>query len=354
MNKSVMWEYIFQEKEILSEILQTEGIGQQIAKYRNIESMYFVCHGSSYNAAMAVSSFISNISKVKVHIYTPSNFIYNCPTIDLESRETTMVVTISQTGTSRGTINAMQLASKKGFRILTLTDVLGTPVDKLSDDTLYLQCATEESNAKTKGYSSTLLMLMLTGLLLGCAKGIVNEKDRQSIMNEFRNAIADFDGIINDTIDWCKRTKFGSKMENVYVIGNGMNYGTALEGQLKIMETMCIPAMSNDIEEFSHGMHRSINEDSHVILLNSAYGNEDIVKTFEYLKQKTKHVMMINCEEYINDEMVININQYPLTQSVLGMTLVIQILSVFIPELNGKDPNAYANNDYTSFIHTRI
>jgi len=354
MNKSIMWEYIFQEKEILSEILQTEGIDQQIAKYKNIESMYFVCHGSSYNAAMAVSSFISKISKVKVHIYSPSNFIYNCPSIDLESRETTLVVTISQTGTSRGTIDAMQLARQKGYRILTLTDVLGTPVDKLSNDTLYLQCAIEDSNAKTKGYSSTLLLLMFTGLLLGCAKGILNENERQNIMDEFRSAIADFEEIINNTIDWCKKTKFGNKMENVYVLGNGMNYGTALEGQLKLMETMCIPAMSNDIEEFSHGMHRSINEDSHVILLNSAFGNEDIVKTFEYLKQKTKHVMMINCVEQIDDGMVINIKQYPVTQSVLGMTLVIQILSVFIPELNGKDPNAYANNDYTSFIHTRI
>ena len=56
-------------------------------------------------------------------------------------------------------------------------------------------------------------------------------------------------------------------MQDLYVLGTGMNYGTAMEGQLKLMETMCIPTMYNDLEEFSHGMHRSIGRGSSVLLL---------------------------------------------------------------------------------------
>ena len=58
-------------------------------------------------------------------------------------------------------------------------------------------------------------------------------------------------------------------MESLYVIGNGMHFGTAMEGQLKMMETQCIPSMFNDLGEFSHGMHRALTIDSNVILINT-------------------------------------------------------------------------------------
>ncbi len=56
-------------------------------------------------------------------------------------------------------------------------------------------------------------------------------------------------------------------MKDIYVIGDGMQFGSCLEGQLKLMETMCMPTMFNDILEFSHGMHRSLNTSSHVLVL---------------------------------------------------------------------------------------
>ena len=45
---------------------------------------------------------------------------------------------------------------------------------------------------------------------------------------------------------------------------------------------------------------------------------------------------------------------WPLTQSLLLMTLAVQVLSVFAPEQNGKDPNRDAHNDFTVVVHTRL
>jgi len=355
--KSIMWKYISEETTLLRSILLRKDI-QKIVDCieQDIETIYFVCHGSSYNAATAVSDFLARYANVRVYCYTPANFLYNCTTISYEERSKTLVAAISQTGTSRGTIEAVKRAKNLGFSVLGFTDIKGSLLDKLSDIQITFNCKEEDSNAKTKGYSSTLVILMILSVALALKKGCMDKKQANLIFDELKDCVNELVDITEKTIKWCERTKFGGNIENVFVLGCGMNYGTALEGQLKLMETMCIPTMFNDIEEFSHGMHRAINKNSTVILLNSEQTCKELTdKTFEYLKNKTDKVMMINASENkSNNPMVITIKNHPLTQSILGITIIIQIISVFIPELNKCDPNVDSNNDYTYYMKTRI
>lgn len=51
-------------------------------------------------------------------------------------------------------------------------------------------------------------------------------------------------------VSWLKDASYGKDMKDIYVIGDGMQFGSCLEGQLKLMETMCMPTMFNDILEF--------------------------------------------------------------------------------------------------------
>ena len=48
------------------------------------------------------------------------------------------------------------------------------------------------------------------------------------------------------------------------------------------------------------------------------------------------------------------LNEYPLTQSLLLTTLVIQVLAVYAPERAGMDPNREANDNFTEVVHTRV
>ena len=50
------------------------------------------------------------------------------------------------------------------------------------------------------------------------------------------------------------------------IVGFGINYPTAREGTLKILETMQIPVMNFDMEEFMHGPHRTIVNHSYLIM----------------------------------------------------------------------------------------
>lgn len=354
MYKSIMWNYMQQEKEVINQLLKNKTIQEKIKKLKQCKTIYFVAHGSSYNAATAISSFIAKMCGIRVYVFTPSAFINTAISLYYENRETTWVCAISQTGTSRGVIEAVKVAKEQAFSILALTNVENSPIDKLSDVTLYYQCGEENSNAKTKGYSATLILLMLMAVYLGLEKQWITDAIKDKVMGEINTFVNQFDQLMMMVKNWCEKVSYGKGMSHLCVIGNGMNYATAMEGSLKLMETQCIPSMFSDIEEFSHGMHRLLIQDSYVILLNTEISKDLMNKTFYYLKNKKINVMMINTNNDIEDDLVINIRYDQYTQSILSITLIIQILSAFVPELNGEDPNRDANNDYTECMNTRI
>ena len=131
---------------------------------------------------------------------------------------------------------------------------------------------------------------------------------------------------------------------------------TASEASLKLLETMSIPSMMIDIEEFSHGHHRAVHPDSTVILLCSEdVGKEETKKTFAYLKTICDNVLIIDgSADPIKDDHCIPVPYLPYTASALPLVYVIQILSVALPELLGKDPNYPYHQEYTELIQTRV
>jgi len=323
---------------------------------QNLRAIYIVAHGSSFNAGVATSEFLARIAGLRVYAMTPANFCCNCATLRNEDRASTLVVAISQTGTSSGVIEALELAQSWGFDTLGLTDVAGSPIAEKAKWMLPLLCEKEDSNAKTKGYSATLLLLMRLAVELGLVRGTVTQQQADAINAEFAGMVEAIPALRDQIIAWCKAHDFGAEMQDLYVLGSGMNFGTAQEGQLKLMETVCIPTMFNDIGEFSHGMHRSISPVSSVLVLRSANEYAELsAQVYQYLRNITSHVWMIDASGQAPvDGDCICVGYFPETQSLLLTTLAIQVLSVFAPERQGQDPNRDAHNDFTEVVGTRV
>ncbi len=354
MFESVMWTYIREEEALLNRLLNSSNIPFEIHKLSGIKALYVTAHGSSYNAACAVAPIISRLAGIRTYCYTPAAFRFNASSIDHESAKDTWVLGISQTGTSRGVLEAVKLAKDKGFNAVGITAVPDSPISRLCDVTFDLACGEEDSNAKTKGYSSTLTVLMILGAELGRLNKTLSDKEYQEFYDELRAQVNDINAVTERTLRWCEANRYGIGMDNLYVVGTGINAATAMEGQLKLMETQCVPTMFNDIGEFSHGMHRSLTKHSNVILLNSAEDRELTETTMKYLRKKQIPALMINAQEESLYPDVINVGCYPKTSSVLLITTAIQVISVFVPEINGLDPNRNANNDYTEVTETRV
>ena len=164
--KSIMWTYMEQEEAVLCRLLQDPDIPAVAAAMPSaLEGICFIAHGSSYNAAVSTADLIARVSGLRVQAFTPANFLYNSGGVLAENAKKLLMVFISQTGTSSGALEALAEAKRMGFSTLGITDVAGSPMSAEPDHVLFLRCGEEDSNAKTKGYSATLLLLML---LSGC------------------------------------------------------------------------------------------------------------------------------------------------------------------------------------------
>lgn len=350
MYESIMWTYMKEEKDVLSHLLSI-SFHNQCSFFDEITSLFITAHGSSFNAALAVSSFFTSLTHIPVSVYTPSDFIHTNPSLDWMDPSHTAVLGISQTGSSRGVLEALAMAKQKEFPIAAVTAAENSLIDRIADKTFYLECGDEQSNAKTKGFSATLLLLMILAMETGKRKGIL--KDLSVFEKELREEIEAIPSVMKETDLWCRNHSYGKGMKELFVIGSGMNRAIASEGQLKLMETMCIPSAANDMQEFSHGMHRALNPDSHVLLLAGDCDRQLFETTFHYLKKKGIPVLLICGWKDTPKDDAVSAGYYPLTQSVLTITAILQVISAFVPEINGLDPNRDANNDYTEEAETR-
>ena len=353
--RSVMWDYIAQEPAILRELMASDQTARFSAQAGGeLEAVYFVAHGSSYNAALSISGFMARAAKLRVYVYTPANFL-DCVQV-LRQEKRALAVAISQTGTSSGVIEALRKARELGARTLGITANPASPLAGEADHALLLGCGEENSNAKTKGYMSTLTLLLLLAVHLGETRGALSGREGARIRRELEGQIAQMDGVAEAVKRWCEENRFGAALRALYVLGYDMNFGTALEGQLKLMETMCIPTMFNDLGEFSHGMHRAIGRESTVMLLRAAHPLQRLSEdAFRYLQGVAGTVLLLDAAGDAPAEPGrLVLPAYPMTQSLLLLTLAIQIFSVSAPEQNGLDPNRDANNSFTEVAHTRI
>ena len=339
--ESIMWKYISEEKDILQANLERNDIAVLASRLTGYQTVYFVSHGSSYNASMTVAPFFMKYAGINAICVTAGNFISCEDRVSLLDKQKTLIVLISQTGNSRGTLEGALMARRHGIDTLGLSANDSATLKGYTDFFLTLNCGEEDSNAKTKGMSSTILVLLLLAMEISVLK------------NRNTQQCEELEAVHKLTTDFCDKTSFGKDMENFYIIGTDMNYGLALEAQIKVMETMCIPTCAVDSEEFSHGTHRSINEKTSLLIIRTPQNADMAQKTYDYFNMIARVSMIETFDDNRRDN-VVNIPCHPLTQSVLTIVEFIQIISAYAPEYNHLDPNRDANNEFTELAETRI
>ena len=101
-----------------------------------------------------------------------SEFRYRDPIVD--SR--TLVLIISQSGETADTLAALREAKKRGARVLSIVNVVGSSIASESDDVLYTWAGPEISVATTKAYSTQLTMLYLIAFYIAEKLGHIDDQ----------------------------------------------------------------------------------------------------------------------------------------------------------------------------------
>lgn len=335
-----IFDYIKEEPLAIKKVLETrknsfKSIVPEFLK-KNINRIIIVGSGTSFHAGVASKTFIEKITDLEVTTEYPYVFLNNAEYY----MGNILVIGVSQSGTSLSTIEALKKARKLNYSTLAVTAEDNSKILEQCDYKLIIPCGEEKAGPKTKGYVASILVLYLFALETALASGEITNSEYDNQIQEIYKLADNLPKVIDSSLEWYNRNKADLvKARKISVVGYRQNYSTALEGALKLLETVRYPATPYEFEEFLHGPYNAIDEESYIILIKSP-GEEQkrLNLLYDIITKITSHVYVISNEnnidrKYLNGSFYNNDNFTP-----LEYIIPIQILCAKVPLENGINP----------------
>lgn len=260
-----MLKEICEQPKVLRKIISAYSQKQDICfpemtlkkgQLRKINKIYITACGTAYHAGYAGKYFIEKYCGIDVEIDTSSEFRYR----KVNFVKNSLLIAISQSGETADTLAAVMQAKKKGARVLSICNSMGSSLVKESDSCISTLAGLEIGVASTKAYTAQVFCLYLFSLYLGRLKGTVSKVFGEVILRELKR-IPQYQAEILKNSQGIKRiaNKF-SKFGSFLFLGRGVNFPSALEGALKLKEISYIPAEGYPAGEMKHGPIALIDE----------------------------------------------------------------------------------------------
>ncbi|MDO5156176.1 MAG: glutamine--fructose-6-phosphate transaminase (isomerizing) [Eubacteriales bacterium] len=226
-----------------------EELNMSDEEIQQIKRIYIVGCGSAYHVGVTGKYVIEKLTRIPVEVDLASEFRYRDPVLVEDS----MVIIISQSGETADSLAALRMAQEKGVKVLGIVNVVGSTIAREADNVLYTWAGPEISVATTKAYSTQLSALYLLAMLFGQVRGVISADEYAEMIKELKLLPEKIQEILGDKerIQW-----FASKYANakdVFFLGRGADYATALEGSLKLKEISYIHSEAYAAGELKHG-----------------------------------------------------------------------------------------------------
>ena len=302
----------------------------------NINKIYIVACGTAMHAGLSGKSAIEELCRIPVTVDIASEFRYRNPIID----KNTLCIFISQSGETADTIAALKLAKSKGSTALAISNVIGSSITREADYCIYTHAGPEIAVASTKAYTSQVVLLDILAIYFAEILGTTPEIQLKNIKNE----ILALPSKIEKTLKCATPIKsFAKKIyqeKDVFFLGRGVDYTTALEGSLKLKEISYIHSDAYAAGELKHGPIALIENGITVvsIITDKNLIEKTISNVQEVITRGAKTLVITNQELPTNNfDTIITV---PNTNSLVSPILTIvplQLLAYYISKEKGLD-----------------
>ena len=178
-----------------------------------------------------------------------SEFRYRDPFVD----DRTLFIAISQSGETLDTLAALREAKRKGARVLSVVNVVGSSVARESDDVFYTWAGPEIAVASTKAYTTQLVCMYLIGLYMGRQKGTLQEDTYRKYIDELLAVPEKIETVLRQEHEVEALAKKYYKRDDIFFIGRGLDAAVAYEGSFKLKEISYINSFAIAAGELKHG-----------------------------------------------------------------------------------------------------
>jgi glucosamine--fructose-6-phosphate aminotransferase (isomerizing) len=312
------------------------NLDQEAAK--NIKKMVLIACGTAYYAAMVGKVLIERIARIPVEVDIASEFRYRDPLVD----ENTVVLAISQSGETADTLAAMDEGRKRGAKLWSIVNAIGSQAMRISDGYISMQAGPEIGVASTKAYTAPLIDLYMLAILLADMRAVLDESERRALLQDLR-VIPDRVGRCLDRSEQVQEVAWALRdVAHCLYLGRGINMPTAYEGALKLKEISYIHAEAYPAGEMKHGPIALIDDDMPVVAIapkDPWY--EKMLSQIEQTKARGGKVVAVltDGDDQLSEiaDYVLWVPETPWMLSPVTTIIPLQLLAYHIAVLRGAD-----------------
>lgn len=235
-----------------------------------IRRAVIIACGTSLHAGMVGKYLFESLADLPTSAEQAAEFRYCNPIIGPED----WTIALSQSGETADTLAAVRESIGKGALVSAVCNVVGSTIAREAGRGVYLHAGPEISVASTKAFTAQVTVLLMMALKLGRTRRLSRE-DGLRLCAEIA-ALPDLVAEVlkeNEAIAGVAE-RFASA-DDMFFLGRGILYPTALEGALKMKEVSYVHAEGYQAAELKHGPIALLGRETPVVaLLNDIPGQE--------------------------------------------------------------------------------
>ncbi len=261
---------------------------------KRIKRIVIVACGTSWHAGLVGKFMFEELAKIPTEVEYASEFRYRHPLLDKD----TLLIAISQSGETADTIAALKEAKKNDVKTLSICNVMGSSITRISDGVIYTRAGPEIGVASTKAFTTQLAVLYLLTILLAKLKKTLKEEQIKSMIEGIRRIPLQLQSVLDEDYEILKCAElYHHKLNSIY-LGRGVNFPIALEGALKLKEVSYIHAEGYPAAEMKHGPIALIDKNMPVVVIapHDIYTYKKVLGNIEEVKSRGGIIIAIATE----------------------------------------------------------
>jgi glucosamine--fructose-6-phosphate aminotransferase (isomerizing) len=238
------------------------GLNLSTAELRAVDRMVLIACGTSWHAALLGEYLIEEFAHIPVEVEYASEFRYRNAPID----KSTLVLAITQSGETLDTLAGLRESKRRGHKVLSICNVVGSTIAREADGGIYLHAGPEIGVASTKAFTSQVTVLALLALFMGrmrmlaAGRGAEFIRALEAVPEQLQKVLA----LSRDIQAIALKYK---NAQNFFFLGRQYCFPAALEGALKLKEISYIHAEGYPAAEMKHGPIALIDEHTPSVIL---------------------------------------------------------------------------------------
>ena len=291
-----------------------------------LDNMLILACGTSYHAGLVGKYIIESLVKIPVRVELASEFNYSG-----QASVGSKAIVITQSGETTDALKSIKRLKEESCQVIAITNVVGSTVTRMADQTVYTRAGPEISVAATKTFVAQLIALYWLAL----PYSRIDIRRLDELVMELRQLPVKVQQVLDNEAVIADHARQLSEFENMFYIGKGISYPVALEGALKLKEISYIHAEAYAAGELKHGPFALLGSRTPVVAVvaqDNTY--EPIISSIKQVKARHSPLLALVCED---DETIVQLADSVITVpqvdplfSPVVNSVVLQLLAYYV------------------------